>query len=113
MANFAALEARSTAAVFRHLANTQVQLLDRQVPAIFDSAYEVAAVGTLGMASTRPVLTLAFSSVPPQILNWLLYCTEPFDPVDVQVTVGGVVYTITSVEPDGTGITLLILERTA
>ena len=89
-----------------------VTLLGRQVSAIFDSAYEVAGVGSLGMASTRPVLTLASSSVPPQILNWLLY-TEPFDPVDVQVTVGGVVYTITAVEPDGTGITLLILERTA
>lgn len=112
-APFAALEARSTAAVFRHLANTEVQLLDRQVPAIFDAAYATAGVGTLGMASTRPVLLMPSSSVPRQVLSWLMYFTQPFDPVDVQVTVEGVVYTITAVEPDGTGMTLLVLERTA
>jgi hypothetical protein len=67
------------------------------VAAIFDKAYTSAGVGAYGMAGTAPALTLATASVPA-------------DPVGLAAVVGGVSYTVAAHEPDGTGVSVLLLE---
>lgn len=67
-------------------------------PVIFDNASSQAGIGLLGMAGTQPV-ALARSA----------------DVVDVAVgcaiTINAVDYTVAELQPDGTGITTLTLER--
>jgi hypothetical protein len=67
------------------------------VSAIFDNGYALGSVGPIGMASSQPMLTLATASVPA-------------NPVGTAVVVGAVNYTIGAHEPDGTGISQLMLE---
>lgn len=90
-----------------------VTLLGRQVTAIFDNGYSLGTVGVTGMASTQPTLTLPTSDVPPQIIDWLSYDEEPFDPINLQVSISGRTYKIVEHEPDGTGMSLLKLEVVA
>ena len=68
------------------------------VQGIFDKAYQLGDVGGAGMAQTAPVLTLATAGVPA-------------DPVGTTVVVNGVSYTVAAHEPDGTGVSLLLLEK--
>lgn len=98
-APFAALEARSTAAVFRALANTQAlwQGTGTETPAIFDNNYALGAAGPFGIASSGPQLTCATAQIPA-------------DPVGLAVTVGGRGYLVAEHQPDGTGMSTLILE---
>lgn len=67
------------------------------VQGIFDAAYAAASVGAYGMAGSAPALTLATASVPA-------------DPVGLAAVVGGVSYLVAAHEPDGTGISRLLLE---
>jgi hypothetical protein len=67
------------------------------VSAIFDAAYALGNAGPLGMASSQPMLTLATSAVPA-------------DPVGTSVVVAGTTYTVGAHEPDGTGMSRLMLE---
>lgn len=67
------------------------------VKGIFDKAYQLGNVGVTGIATTAPVLTLATAGVPA-------------DPVGTAVVVSGVSYTVAAHEPDGTGVSLLLLE---
>lgn len=87
-----------------------VTLLGRQVTAIFDNGYTIGDVGIGGMATTQPTLTMATSDVPPEVINWTRYFTEPRDPIDTQVQIAGKTYAIVTHEPDGTGISVLKLE---
>ncbi|MBX9736529.1 MAG: hypothetical protein K2X32_06345 [Phycisphaerales bacterium] len=64
------------------------------VTAIFDAAY----VDPLGVASVRPVLTCATTDVASVVRG-------------AAVVIGSVNYVVRGIEPDGTGVTLLILER--
>lgn len=102
-APFATLEARSTAAVFRHLANAQAQAITRYsevvaFPVIFDNASSQAGIGLLGMTGTQPVAMAKTANV-----------------VDVAVgcaiTISGTDYKVAELQPDGTGMTTLTLER--
>ena len=70
------------------------------VVGIFDGAYAQASVGTYGMASTQPAFTLASASVSG-------------DPVGLTLVTGGITYTVAAHEPDGTGMSRLILEHSA
>lgn len=70
------------------------------VPAIFDNGYALGSVGLLGMASTQPSITLATASVPAS-------------PGGALVVVGALSYLVASHEPDGTGISRLMLESAA
>lgn len=100
MPNFAALEAKATAAVFVHLANVQASVgAGSAVAAIFDNGYALGQVG-IGMAGTQPTLTLPTASITGE-------------PAGQPVVVGGVSYVCAAAEPDGTGITRLLLERAA
>jgi hypothetical protein len=64
------------------------------VRGIFDAAY----ADPLGMAGNQPVLTVATEDLPAVA-------------VGQAVTVNATAYTVTTVEPDGTGITTLQLRR--
>lgn len=70
------------------------------VQVIFDNASEGTRVGLLGMAGTQPAITCKTADLAA-------------DPVGLAAVVGGVAYTITQHEPDGTGISLCLLETAA
>ncbi len=67
------------------------------VRAIFDNGYALGHVGLSGMATTQPTLTLASADVST-------------NPVGAAVLVGAVAYVVAAHEPDGTGISRLLLE---
>ena len=67
------------------------------VAVIFDNASALGAVGPFGMASTQPSITLPTTQVPAT-------------PVGTTVVVGGGTYLVAAHEPDGTGISRLLLE---
>lgn len=97
-APFAALEARANSAVLSRLANMDATLGWESVQGIFDSAYAQANVGLLGMASTAPVFTLPTSSLVG-------------DPIGLTLLLdSGALYKVAAHEPDGTGLSRLILE---
>lgn len=68
------------------------------VRGIFDKAYQLADVGGAGMTSTQPVFTLPSSSVPASVTG-------------LPLVIGGATYTVVLSEPDGTGVTQLLLEK--
>ena len=77
------------------LANVTATIGVVDVDAIFDAAYASAFDLSMG---TKPVLRYAASDV----LN-----VVPGTPV----AVGGLYYTVAEVQPDGTGLVLLVLEK--
>ncbi len=77
-----------------------VTLAGQSVAAVFDNASALGGVGALGMATTMPTLTLPTASVPA-------------NPVGVTVVVDSVSYLVAVHEPDGTGISRLLLESAA
>jgi hypothetical protein len=77
---------------------TMVTLNGASTAAIFDAAYAPGSVGTFGMASSQPVLTLATADVPA-------------NPAGLSVVANGAIYVVSGHEPDGTGISRLILEK--
>ncbi len=81
-------------------AATTCTLNGAAVSAIFDAPYANASVGAYGMAASVPMLTLATASVPAT-------------PVGATAVVNGATYTVAAHEPDGTGISRLLLEVTA
>ena len=68
------------------------------VAVIFDNANAIGSVGPFGMASTQPSITLPTAQVPST-------------PVGTTVVVGGGTYLVAAHEPDGTGVSRLLLER--
>ena len=70
------------------------------VACIFDNGYAAGNVGAMGIASTQPTLTLPTASVPAY-------------PVGVTAVVASVSYTVAEHQPDGTGVSMLYLERTS
>ena len=100
---FAAAEQRANAAVMRRLANARVSIGGAQeTPGIFDNAYVIADVGN-GMAATAPAITVPTGAVPSSFSG---------TPVTV-VSAGGTSYwTMAEHHPDGTGLSVVLLERT-
>lgn len=88
----------------------QTNLAGVPVGGIFDSAYALADVGGAGMASTQPTFTLPTASVPPRVVDWFTFFSEPRQPVDLQVTIHRKTYQVVAHEPDGTGVSVLMLE---
>ena len=97
-AAFAALESRVNSSVFNRLSNAVATLNGTEVQGIFDNDYDAAGVGLSGMAGSTPVFKLATNLVPPSS-------------VGLPLVVGGRTYHIVESHPDGTGLTLLMLER--
>ena len=67
------------------------------VRGIFDNGFALGAVG-IGMAGTQPTLRLRTADVAA-------------DPVGQAVSVNAVAYTVAAHESDGTGVSVLMLER--
>lgn len=73
------------------------------VQGVFDNGYALGAAGPfagMGIATTQPRLTCATASLPA-------------NPVGQACVVGGASYTVAEHQPDGTGISLLLLEAAA
>jgi hypothetical protein len=106
---FAALESRATGAVFAHLSNAVAEIGGVQVAGIFDRPTDQGSVGQLGMVTTRPTFTLPSASVPADW--WPGAEAGPLDALDAPlITIGGVSYAVVLHEPDGTGMSRLMLE---
>ena len=69
----------------------------KTLSAIFSNGYALGNVGMLGMATSQPSLTLASADVST-------------DPVGAAVLVGAAAYVVAAHEPDGTGVSRLLLE---
>lgn len=104
-APFASIEARSAAAVFRHLANAQAQIprlgggVD-EIPVLFERPYADSSVGLAGMASAH-LSAMALSQAVADLS------------VGAAIAVNGASYVVVEKQPDGTGLTALILEEGA
>jgi len=95
---FAQAIADMVSAVVPMLANVTATIDGVPVQGLFTDAYTSADIGPYGMASSAPTLTLASADTPAS-------------PVDQTVTINATSYLIRAVEPDGSGLTRLILER--
>lgn len=102
MTDFAAIEARSAAAVMRRLANAQAEVLapsdaaGRSFPVVFDAQYatalEVESAGPAALAIDPDLEALSINR-------------------DASLRIRGAVYAVRGREPDGTGMTRLLLRR--
>jgi hypothetical protein len=70
------------------------------VAVIFDNGYSLGNAGLLGMSGSQPSITLPTASVPSS-------------PVGTAVTVNATAYLVAAHEPDGTGMSRLLLESAA
>ena len=95
---FANLEAVVNSMVLNHLANVQVQIGGALVPGIFRKPSTVDSLGG-GAANTSPSVQVASNAVMAE-------------PVGQQISIAGVPYVIVEPQPDGTGLTTLIVECT-
>ena len=90
---------RANSAVFRRLSNANATLAGAAVRSIFENGYALGQVG-IGMASTQPTFTLATAGIVGE-------------PVGQSLVIGSTTYYIAAHEPDGTGVSRLVLEKTA
>ena len=97
--NFAAAIARLNASVLSCLPNAQAVLGGVAHNVLFVDPYASASVG-MGMATSQPSIQMATADVPSS-------------PVGQAVTVNAVPYTIATHQPDGHGLSVLLLERAA
>ena len=106
IAKFAMLEARSVAASIKHLTNSVAVLLDTgaQVLVMFDNEYQ-AGLGSTFEASQPTVLG---ASADLQGLEHGSLLTLP----RADALMGVDTWAVVGVQPDGTGLTRLMLERT-
>lgn len=94
-APFAAIETALASGVVAALANVTATIGVASVEGLFDNEY----VEFRDVAGTRPVLRAVSTEVSSVIEG-------------TAVTVNAVSYTVAGIQPDGTGMTLLVLERT-
>lgn len=97
--NFETLLSRTNAAVLAAFGQ-QVTLNGVAVQADFFNGYALGNVGLTGMATEQPMLTLQTSLVPAS-------------PVGMAVVAGGASYLVAAHEPDGYGMSRLVLELAA
>lgn len=102
---FARLEQRANAAVLGHLANATASIAGAPaVGCVFDQDHQVDTLGALGMADAAVSVTLPTADVP-----------SPLGRPLVEVTYLGQATTWRAVahQPDGTGLSVLLLELAA
>lgn len=93
---FAALETSVNNAVMAHLSNATATLNGVEVVGMFDNSYHAGDIG-IGMASTQPAFTTLTANVVGEAVGQLL-------------VIHGTSYYVAAHEPDGTGMSLLLLE---
>jgi hypothetical protein len=96
--NFAHFEAVANSMVLNHLANVQIGISGVLVPGIFRKPSSTDSLG-VGAVNTSPSVQVASNAVMAE-------------PVGKQISIAGVPYVIVEAEPDGTGMTTLIVECT-
>lgn len=96
--SFAAFQALTNASVLQHLANARVLIGGEDVPGIFRNPSQGVAMG-MGAADSRPTVMVASDAVTSE-------------PVDTRIDIDGTPYIVGAAEPDGTGLTVLVVERT-
>lgn len=99
-ARFAAAQNRLNQAVVAHMANVEAVVGGNALDVIFDNGYALGNVGLLGMATSQPSITLKTTDVPAT-------------PVGSAVTVNATAYLVAAHEPDGSGMSRLLLELAA
>ena len=96
---FAATQAKANAAIMAQLANASVTIAgDQPSVGIFDNASAGLDGGVYGQASTQPTVTVPTASITGEA-------------VGQAVVVAGTSYLIDAHEPDGTGLSRLLLVR--
>ena len=95
-APFARLEQRLNTAVVSRLSNATATLNGVEVAGVFDNSYRAGDIG-IGMASTQPAFTTLTANVTGEAVGQLL-------------VIHGTSYYVAAHEPDGTGMSLLLLE---
>jgi|CXWL01.1.fsa_nt_gi hypothetical protein len=97
--SFAAAQARANASVFKHLANARATFGGRSFDILFRNAYAAALNGML--ESANPQAQALDSDVLGLVQGDTLFVGDTFT---------GTNYTVANVQPDGTGLTHLVLE---
>lgn len=102
---FAAIEARTAAAVLRHASNARATATTRygevvQFAVIFDNGYAAGSVGLAGMASTQPSAMARSADVADMAVGG-------------SIDVNGATYIVSEIQHDGTGMVTLLLEKAA
>lgn len=117
-APFAELEALVNRETVAHLSNAVATFAGgEQVRGIFDDEHARGDVGMLSMADSRPTFTLLTADIPLAVRNWFVLYVHPGlshedpDAVDLRLVLRGLTYRVTEHEPDGTGISTLVLKR--
>ena len=95
-APFERLEQRLNSAVITRLSNAVGTLNGAEVVGMFDNSYHAGDIG-IGMASTQPAFTTLTAHVTGEAVGQLL-------------VIHGTSYYVAAHEPDGTGMSLLLLE---
>lgn len=99
---FAALEQRVNRVALARTANALATFdgVAQPVPCQFDNSYALGSIGPYGASTSQPSIACPTASIPAQ-------------PVGVGVVVGGASYRVAVHQPDGTGISVLLLEVVA
>ena len=97
-APFSAIEARINRAMFALLSDTEATLDGAAVTGIFEDGYAHGSAGAIGMADTQPVFIVPTASITGEAVGQLLVANSQ-------------TYIVGAHEPDGTGVSRLILER--
>ena len=86
------------------------------VSGIFDNGFSLGSVGAMGMASSQPMLTLATANVPANPVGSSVVVGSRLAYVSTDYAAPGYVpgpayyYLVGAHEPDGTGMSRLLLE---
>lgn len=83
---------------FAQLANFDQGAVHTVIPVIFDAAYQVSNIGDIAVQNAAPRVTCKSSDVAGANHTGT-------------ITISSVVYKIVEVQPDGTGITELVLSK--
>ena len=112
-APFAQLEAMVGQEVFAHLSNAVATFAGgERALGIFDEPHLRADVGYMDAASTRPTFTLPTASIPDGP-SWRSFFAGEDGPVDLRLQIDGMDYRVIEHEPDGPGVSRLLLQRAA
>lgn len=103
---FAPLEQRVNAAVIGALTNALITIGAGEAQlGIFDNDYVLADIGNTGMAATAPAAVVETAGLPPVVVVGEL--------LQVNYLGATTLWRIAEHHPDGTGLSTLLLERTA
>jgi len=97
MAAFDTLLQRCAEAALAAFGTPAITVNGQPVEAVFDNGFALGGVG-IGMAARGPALTLRTADIAAE-------------PVGQAATVGATAYVVAAHEPDGTGMSVLMLER--